>query len=168
MTKICLSPGKIKKLRREASGSTHAFRQLCRETITRKWLRIKGIPAWMNPRSPPDEYSAKSSRYGLMLSDGSRFMVCRVKDAVISFDAVAAARCFAVLAVSLEDDCSSGEPVGYTPLCDMGPAIHRFDFTGTGCGTPASFLTRIKPDGSYLAALLKFSIRTRTMMIHTR
>ena len=159
MTKIPLSAGTLRKLKREASGSSFAYRQLCRESVSRRWLKSLGIPSLCNPKSPPAEYSTATSRYGIMLEDGSRFMVCREADAVVSFDSVAAAKCFAVLAVSLEEDCSSGEPAGFVLLSEMEPGIHRFDFTGVGHGTPASFLRLVGPGGHCFRRLLKMCIR---------
>lgn len=159
MTKIFLPPGKTGKLQRESAKSSYAFRQLCRESITRRWLRNLGIPSWRNPVPPPAEYSTSTSRYGIMLADGSRFMVCRARDAVVSFDSVAAAKCFAVLGISLKDNCSSGEPAGFLLLRDMEPGVHRYDLTAIPRRTPSSFMAGTGTAGGYLATLLKFSIR---------
>lgn len=159
MTKIPLSPKRLRRLEREARGSSHAFRQLCREAVAREWLKREGIPSLGNPEPPPPEFSTASARYAMMLDDGSRFMICRAADAVFSFDSVAAAKCFAVLAVSMDKGCVSGEPSGYVLLSDMDPGIHRVDFTCTGHRTPASFLDLVGPGGRYLPRLLKMSAR---------
>ena len=159
MTKISLPPEKIGKLKREASERTYAFRQLCREAIVRSWLTKHGIPSWRNPVSPPGEYRTTTSRYGIMLADGSRFMVCRAEDTAVSFDAVAEAKCFDVLGISLSDDCRSGEPEGYVLLRDMEPGVSRYDFATNDQRTPSSFIPRIRTAGGYLSVLLRFSLR---------
>ncbi len=158
MTNIFLSPGKIRKLKKESAKSTYAYSQLCREAIAGRWLAEHRIPCWRNPVSPPAEYGTGVSRYSIMLADGSRFMVCRSENAVLSFDAVAAAKCFAVVGISLSEHCS-GKPEGHLLLRDMVPGVHRYDFTGTRRVMPSSFSTGTGTAGGYLAQLLKFSIR---------
>lgn len=158
MTKILLPRGKADKLKREASGSIPSYEQLCREAIARRWLKEWRIPSWRNPGTPSGNCSADCSRYSIMLSDGSRFLVSGVKDTAIPFDSVAAAKCFAVLGVSMDEDCLAGEPVGVISLSMMEPGINHLSFTGTE-GTLKAFLEEVRNPDGYTTALLKFSIR---------
>ena len=159
LTKTALSSGVIKTLKKEASGSSFTFEQLCREAIVRRWLRNNRIPSWRNPSSPPCELTPGDSRYSIMMADGSRFKVCRADDAVISFDSVAAAKCFAVLAVELEENCEAGRISEFIYLSDMAPGIHSFNFTHGSHRTPSMFLTDLNHRKGYFSQLLKFSIR---------
>lgn len=133
--------------------------QLCREAVAGRWLKKLGIPSWRNPVSPPEERPFNTPRYGIMLADGSRFRVCPLKNALVSFDSVAAAKCFAVVAVFLENDFTSGRVAGYIPLGSIEHGMNRLDFTGNGYGSPEEFAGMIRGNSGYLFRLLKFSLR---------
>ncbi|HRW78344.1 MAG TPA: hypothetical protein P5207_06700 [Candidatus Sabulitectum sp.] len=152
-----LSPGRRKKLSREAGGDRTIMERLCRESLAREWLRNSGIPSWRNPLSPVGPFPWSGGRYSLMLGDGSRFLVCGGARADISFDAVAAAKCFAVLGMNLADDMASGEPAGFTPIWQMErtPGILPLELIGT----PEDFIRTVRHPRKYTTSLLGFSAR---------
>lgn len=159
MTEVSLSPGRHRTLTREASGSRLVLQQLCRESLAREWLKKSGIPSWRNPLSPPADFGDSQGRYSIMLADGSRLMVCGSKNAVISFDSIAAAKCFAVLSVTLEDHCRSGKVKGFLLLKDIKQGIHSYDLAPGNCRSPLSFVKMLKNTRGYWRQLLKFSAR---------
>ena len=157
MSMTTLSPGRMKRLAREAGGSRRTLERLCRESVARKWLGNSGIPSWRNPDSPEGQFPWSGGRYSLMLANGSRFTVIRGEGGMISFDGMAAAKCFAALGISMADDLCSGRPKGFTPIWQMDrtPGMLPLELSGT----PAEFLRTISRPGSYIRSLLGFSAR---------
>jgi hypothetical protein len=157
MAITALSPGQMRRLSREAGGDRALLERLSRESVARKWLRNSGIPSWRNPRSPRGPFPWSGGRYSLMLHDGSRFLVCAAERASVSFDGMAAAKCFAALGISLADDLDGGEAAGFIPIWEMErtPGILPVELSGT----PEEFLRTLRRPSCCTSALLGFSAR---------
>jgi len=146
-------------IEREAAGRIGILEQLSRESIVRSWLKAHGIPSWRNPVSPPPESSDSRGRYSILLADGSRFVVCPYRNAVLSFDRIASAGCFAVVAVDLREHVFSGTVEGMIFLKDVDHGISHHDFSEGGLEPASGLLHSSGVSGGYLISLLRFSIR---------
>jgi hypothetical protein len=160
--RITLPHKQTRKLLAEAAGSRIIFHQLCRESITRQWLAFCGIPSWRNPGTPSEELfqpSYTNSRYSIMLADGTRFLVCPFPHPVLWLDLLAAAKCFAALAVELEENSEAGSVRGciFLPGISVSPRIN--DFTDKGLESCSVFLHCLKRPFNYSFSLVKFSTR---------
>lgn len=148
---------------REASGSEAVLRQLVREAVARKWIMGNGIPVWRNPASPEANPCAgiagKRSGYSLLFSDGSRVMVCSQRDSWVSFDDVASAKCFGILAVKLGEGCSGGIVEGFIPIYQIKPGIRPIDFAKQGLEPCSTFIHYLKRPSSFFLVKLLFSAR---------
>ena len=121
MGQIVLKNRLLLKLRKESGGSREVLDSLCGESVARWWLKTQGIPSWRNPETPGKKRngdSSKSSEYSVMLADGSRFLVCSYPSAVLSREKLAAAKCFAALAVKVNSNCTGGSVMGCIFLRD--------------------------------------------------
>lgn len=131
MGQIVLKSRLLLKLRKESGGSREVLNSLCGESVARRWLKTRGIPSWRNPETPGIERkssSSESSGYCVMLADGSRFMVCSYPSAVLSREKLAAAKCFAALAVKLNSNCTGGSVMGCIFLRDTEIFEKQYNF----------------------------------------
>jgi len=119
------------KLIKESGGNREVLSSLCRESVARRWLKAQRIPSWRNPVTPgarQSDNSSNNSGYSIMLADGSRFLVCSYPSAVLSREKLAAAKCFAALAVKTNSDCTGGSVMGCIFLRDTEVSEKRYNF----------------------------------------
>jgi len=131
MGQVLLKKRLILKLRKESGGSREVLSSLCRESIARRWLKAQGIPAWRNPATPEMQgvdNSSRGSGYSVLLADGSRFLVCSYPSAILSREKLAAAKCFAALAVKVNNDFTGGSVMGCIFLRDTEVYKKRYNF----------------------------------------
>ncbi len=162
MGQITLTEKRIRKLRKESRGDLSVYHKLCRESMVRKWLRSNGIPSWRNPSTPLGETADKTgenSRYSVLLADGSRFLVCSYPSPMLSLDMLAAAKCFAALAVNLENNSKYGSIMGCLFLRNLPRAGRRYDFCQEGLESNSTFLHYLGRNDRYTARFLNFSVR---------
>lgn len=162
MARITLAETKFKKLKKESRGNQSVLRNLCRESMARKWLKVNGIPSWRNPATPSEktgENTPIDPRYSIMLADGSRFLVCSFPSPTLSLDMLAASKCFAALAVDLENDFRQGSIMGCLFLRDLSRSIQSCDFEKGGLRSNWEFLDYPTAPKSYTSELIRFSIR---------
>ena len=162
MRQITLTEKKIRKLRKESRGNLSVYHKLCRESMVRKWLRSNGIPSWRNPSTPAEETAdatGENSRYSVLLADGSRFLVCSYPSPMLSLDMLAAAKCFAALAVNLENNSKYGSIMGCIFLRSISRSARHYDFTMQGLESNTTFLHYLGRHGRYKAKFLSFSAR---------
>ncbi len=162
MERITLSETRIRKLQKESHGIRTVFNQLCRESMARDWLRTNGIPSWRNPSTPPensDNRTAENSRYSILFSDGSRFLVCSYPETILSLDILAKAKCFAALAVNLDEGGKYGFVMGCIFLRDISYKRVNYDFNTGGLESNSAFLQYLGRHKRYKAEFIGFSIR---------
>jgi hypothetical protein len=159
MTRIHIPPGKMRTIEKEAAGSEAVLQQLCRESIVRIWLKANGIPSWRNPVTPSKESTDSENRYSIILANGSRFLVCPYRHAVLSFDRTAAAGCFAAVAVEIEENCLSGTVKGAVFLKKLPLPVQIYDFSTGGLEPALFFMHYLNRPAGYFYSLLKFSTR---------
>jgi hypothetical protein len=133
MGQIVLKNRLLLKLRKESDSNREVLSSLCGEAVARRWLKTQGIPSWRNPVTPGikrnSNYS-KGSGYSVMLTDGSRFLVCSYPSAVLSREKLAAAKCFAALAVKVNSSNTGGSVMGCiflrdTEICEKQYSLDR-------------------------------------------
>ncbi len=162
MERITLTEKVVGKLRKESGGSESVFHDLCRESMTRKWLKSNGIPSWRNPLTPlkdTDNCNSTNSRYSIMLADGSRFLVCSYPSPILSLDMLAAAKCFAALAVNIEKNCRYGSIAGCIFLRNISRSKKCYRFNQGGLESNSVFLRYTSASGCYTTKFIGFSIR---------
>ncbi len=162
LERITLTEKVVGKLRKESGGSESVFHDLCRESMARKWLKSNGIPSWRNPATPlkdPDDCNSANSRYSIMLADGSRFLVCSYPSPVLSLDMLAAAKCFAALAVNLEKNCRYGSIAGCIFLRNTSRSKKCYHLNQGGLESNSVFLHYTTTSGRYTTKFIGFSIR---------
>ncbi|MCK5784929.1 MAG: hypothetical protein KAH54_00065 [Candidatus Sabulitectum sp.] len=162
MARIALGETTVGKLKKESGGEDAVLHDLCRESMARKWLRSKGIPNWRNPATPSEDAGRTESgspRYSILLSDGARFLVCSHPSSTLSFDTLAASKCFAVLAVALEKDCRHGSVRGCLFLRDVSRSNRSYNFSKDGLRSNSEFLDHLTVPKSYTSKLISFSAR---------
>ena len=162
---ITLDISTVKKLQKESSGNQSVLHHLCRESVARKWLKSNEIPSWRNPSTPlndTDNGSSHDARYSILLADGSRFLVCSYPfpypHYALSRDMLAAAKCFAALAVGLEKDCRQGSIMGCAFLKDIS-RTGISDFNQGGLESTSKLLHYLTVHSSYKAKFIRFSIK---------
>lgn len=162
MGQITLTDKRIRKLRKESCDDMSVFHKLCRESMVRKWLRSNGIPSWRNPSTPLEKTAStagENSRYSVLLADGSRFLVCSYPSPILSLDMLAAAKCFAALAVNLENNSKYGSIMGCIFLRNISREGKCYDFCQEGLESNSTFLHYLARYDSYTARFLSFSVR---------
>lgn len=162
MERITLAETTIRKLLKESGGNQAVLHDLLRESMARGWLKSNGIPSWRNPVTPSidgDGHNSANSRYSIMLADGSRFLVCSYPSPVLSLDMLAAAKCFAALAVNLDDNYRSGSIMGCIFLRNIPQLKKLFYFDQGGLESNSAFLHYTTTSGRYTTRFVGFSIR---------
>ena len=164
LARVTLTETKVEKLKKESHSNRTVLRALCRESMTRKWLRSRGIPSWRHPATPSENTGRTDSgspRYSILLSDGARFLVCPHPSSTLSFDTLAASKCFAVLSVALEKDCRYGSVRGCLLLrdIDISKSNRSYDFSKDGLRSNSEFLHCLTRPASYTLKLISFSVR---------
>ena len=162
LARIGLDETTVGKLKKESCSNQTVLNALCRESMARKWLRSKGFPSWGNPATPSEETGKNKSgnpRYSIMLADGARFLVSSHRAPTLSLDSLAASKCFAVLAVSLEKNCRYGSVKGHLLLRDISRSNRSYNFSKDGLRSNLEFLDHLTAPKSYTSELIRFSIR---------
>jgi len=130
--------------------------------MVRKWLKSNGIPSWRNPSTPLEKTAStagENSRYSVLLADGSRFLVCSYPSPRLSLDMLAAAKCFAALAVNLESNSKYGSIMGCIFLRSISREGKYYNFCQEGLESNSTFLHYLGRYDSYNARFLSFSAR---------
>lgn len=162
MAQITLAESTVDKLHKESGGNRVVFHDLCRESMARKWLKSNGIPSWRNPATPlkyADSHAAGSSRYSIILADGSRFLVCSYPSPILSQEMLAAAKCFAALAVNLEKNCKYGSIMGCIFLRNISQTKKHYCFNQGGLESNSKLLHYQDGHSGYKAMFIRFSAR---------
>jgi hypothetical protein len=154
----------VKKLRRESGGSNEVFRCLCRESVARKWLLFNNIYSWRNPAAPSETACTDNlarAGYSVMLSDGSRFLVCSNSTSFLFLDTLAAAKCFGVLAVELKNCNGSvgGTVTGCILLRDIKSVSKPYGIHDRGFRPASELLQYADEHSAGRYGMLRFSAR---------
>lgn len=152
----------VKKLKKESKGNYWIFQNLCRESIARKWLKNNNINSWRNPVTPEDitqQSTSATARYSILFADGSRIYVCPFPLPTLSFDELAAAKCFAALSVELNENCKFGSVKGCIFLHNVKKPFEKNMNKQGGLESNEKLLHYLVDCGAYKARVTSFSIR---------
>ncbi|MCK5130985.1 MAG: hypothetical protein KAR40_02405 [Candidatus Sabulitectum sp.] len=162
MAQITLAESTVDKLQKESGGNQVVFHDLCRESMARKWLKSSGIPSWRNPATPLENTgnnATGNSRYSIMLADGSRFFVCSYPSPILYLDMLAAAKCFAALAVNLGSNCTCGSIMGCIFLRNISQTKKHYCFNQGGLESNSKLLHYLGRHRGYKSMFIRFSAR---------
>ncbi len=110
------------------------------------------------PPPPGSGFISGPFRYSIMLSGGSRLLACPL-NAWLSFDHIAGAKCFAVVAASVGRAMDSVELAGVLPLKNIPPGTAPFRISSDILQPSSFLLEHIEKPSSRILTSLIFGLR---------